>query len=100
MRLLFIILFVAQLTTLHAGEREWGERLITEKGCITCHDKDGKGTAPINPHLAGQWKAYMLKTMLDIQRQERKSAVMYPLIKDLTLPELRALATYYSVQTP
>lgn len=85
---------------LGANERELGERLISEKGCITCHDKSGRGTADINPNLGGQWKAYMVKTMVDIQKGIRQSAVMAPLVKDLTIEEIRAMAAYYSAQDP
>ena len=98
-KVIFVLLLSLAFLT-QAGERELGEKLIAEKGCISCHDKDGKGTAPINPHLAGQWKAYMVKTMVDIQKQTRISAVMYPLVKDLTIEEIRAMAAYYSVQSP
>ena len=85
---------------LGANERELGERLISEKGCITCHDKSGRGTADINPNLGGQWKAYMVKTMVDIQKGIRQSPVMAPLVKDLTIEEIRAMAAYYSAQDP
>lgn len=98
MKSLLIILLLCLGLGLGADERALGERLISEKGCLTCHDKDGRGIGDINPNLGGQWKAYMVKTMVDIQRQTRQSAVMYPLVKDLTIEEIRAMAAYYSVQ--
>lgn len=73
-----------------------GEALAKEKGCVACHALDGKATAPIYPHLKGQWERYLRLQLLAYQSGKRENAIMAGMVQGLSKAEIRALAAYYS----
>lgn len=63
-------------------------------GCTGCHQDSylGEGT---QPRLAGQWKEYMLQTMLDFRSRARgNNPGMSDLMKATAEDDLRAMAEY------
>lgn len=61
--------------------------------CATCHGAHAEGIGPF-PRLAGQHAPYLLKQLLVIQSVLRTAPVMHGVIKDLSKPQMQAVATY------
>ena len=63
-------------------------------GCTGCHQDSylGEGT---QPRLAGQWKEYLLQSMLDFRTQKRgNNPGMSDLMKATSEDDIRAMAEY------
>lgn len=61
--------------------------------CASCHGAHAEGMATF-PRLAGQHAPYLLKQLLAIQNALRAAPVMHGVVKDLSRPQMEALATY------
>lgn len=69
--------------------------------CIACHGKDGHGTSPTYPNLAGQNATYLESSMKAYRAGEREggmSAVMTPMAANLSDEDIVDIAEYYSQQ--
>ena len=69
--------------------------------CAVCHGTDGKSTANIYPHLAGQWASYLESSLKAYRAGERSggmSALMTPQATALTDQDIADIAAYYSQQ--
>lgn len=71
--------------------------------CTMCHGARGLSHAD-TPNLAGQYPVTIYKELLDFKTGARVSAVMAPLVADLSDADMRDLAAYYAylprVSTP
>jgi cytochrome c553 len=79
-----------------ARGRELYDRGIPDRGvpaCATCHGAGGAGSEPF-PRLAGQHAKYVAKQLAYIQTLVRAAPVMHGIVKDLTPPEIQAVAAY------
>lgn len=63
--------------------------------CVTCHGRDGIGTSPLFPNLAGQSAVYTIQQMENFRSGERPSEVMGIIAQPLTDQQIRELALYY-----
>ena len=61
--------------------------------CASCHGAQAQGNGPF-PRLAGQHAPYLLKQLLVIQSVLRTAPVMHGVIKDLSRPQMEAVAAY------
>jgi cytochrome c553 len=68
--------------------------------CVTCHGRNGVGTSPVFPNLAGQKSLYMIQQLEQFRSGARKSEVMNVVAKPLTDAEIEALANYYEGLKP
>jgi cytochrome c553 len=68
--------------------------------CVTCHGRNGVGTSPVFPNLAGQKSLYMVQQLEQFRSGARKSEVMNVVAKPLTDAEIEALANYYEGLKP
>jgi cytochrome c553 len=68
--------------------------------CVTCHGRNGVGTSPVFPNLAGQKSLYMIQQLQQFRSGDRKSEVMNVVAKPLTDEEIEALANYYEGLEP
>ena len=68
------------------------------KSCITCHGRDGIGTSPGFPNLAGQKSIYMMEQLTLYRDGKRQSDVMSIAVAKLTDNDIRAIAEYYEAQ--
>lgn len=68
--------------------------------CVTCHGRNGIGTSPVFPNLAGQKSLYMIQQLEHFRSGARKSEVMNVVAKPLTDAEIEALANYYEGLKP
>ena len=67
--------------------------------CTACHGVDGISNNPDWPHLNGQHYSYLLKQLQDLkQGTTRTSALMTPIIANLSNQDLQDLAKYYAKQ--
>ena len=94
-----IILFLAGSTTVMAAD---GEALYKGKACMTCHGAAGKEPImPLYPKIAGQNKEYLIQQMQDIKSGKRsngQSAVMKPMMTNVSDEEIIAIAEYLAKQ--
>jgi len=63
--------------------------------CTMCHGARGLSEAN-SPNLAGQYPIVIYKELADFKSGARVSAVMAPLVADLTDTDMRDLAAYYA----
>ena len=63
--------------------------------CTMCHGARGLSQAD-TPNLAGQYPITIYKELVDFKTGARASAVMAPLVVDLTDADMRDLAAYYA----
>jgi cytochrome c553 len=85
----------------HAGMMAAGEAASVGKGatlamaCTMCHG--ARGTSPAGtPHLAGQPASSTYKQLRDYASGHRRSAIMQPLVANLSDQDMRDLAAYYA----
>jgi cytochrome c553 len=63
--------------------------------CTMCHGARGLSQAD-TPNLAGQYPVTIYKELVDFKTGARASAVMAPLVADLSNGDMRDLAAYYA----
>lgn len=66
--------------------------------CVSCHGADGLPTVEKAPILWGQHMFYLLTQLKDYRAERRAHDIMTPIAKDLTDPDMKALATYFAAQ--
>jgi len=91
--LILVILFSSQL---HAGDAAKGKAKTLV--CAGCHGVDGNSMLAMNPKLAGQGEAYLIKQLKDFKSKERDNAVMFPMASMLSDEDIENVATYYASQ--
>jgi cytochrome c553 len=80
-------------------------RGIASQVCAACHAADGNSTAPANPKIAGQIPEYLHKQLADFKAQAgkkpaRESAIMAPMVANLSDADMKGLAAFYAGQNP
>ncbi len=76
---------------------------IAGQVCAACHAADGNSTAAANPKIAGQFPEYLHKQLADFKPQSgkkpaRDSAIMTPMVANLSEADMKSLAAYYAGQ--
>lgn len=66
--------------------------------CVSCHGAAGNSTISLNPKLAGQHQAYLVKQMEDFTKPARNNAVMTMIAKGLTSEDVNNVSAYLSTQ--
>jgi cytochrome c553 len=79
-----------------------GQR-IAGQVCAACHGADGNSVAAANPKIAGQLAEYLHKQLADFKapagkKPARESAIMTPLVANLSEDDMKSLAAYYAGQ--
>lgn len=82
----------------HTSPYEKGKVLAAE--CATCHGQDGNAKTPGTPTLAGQQPHYLVATILEYHRDDRKMTSMKSVMRDSDRFDLESLALYFAAQTP
>jgi len=68
--------------------------------CAGCHGENGVPVDPKTiPIIWGQQSSYLYKELHDYHSGDRKNPIMAPLVKDLSLADLRKLADYFAAKT-
>ena len=88
------------------GSIEKGKAFATGTGkalrCATCHGRDLKGLANV-PRLAGRSPSYIVRQLYDMQHGSRAgvgSRKMKPVVENLTIDDMVALAAYVASLAP
>jgi cytochrome c553 len=68
--------------------------------CVSCHGTDGAGITDDYPTLSGQHADYLEQALNDYRLGKRKNAIMAPFAQQLQKSDIKALAQYFSQQTP
>ena len=79
-----------------AKGKELFDKGLPDRGipaCMSCHGANAEGVADF-PRLAGQHAKYVVKQLNYIQTLVRSAPVMHGIVKDLSPPEIQALAAY------
>ena len=71
--------------------------------CAACHAADGNSVAAANPKIAGQFPEYLHKQLADFKAQggkkpARESAIMTPMVANLSAADMKNLSAFYSGQ--
>lgn len=66
--------------------------------CVSCHGAAGNSTISVNPKLAGQHQAYLVKQLMDFTKPSRNNAVMTMIAKGLTAEDVSNVSAYLSTQ--
>jgi cytochrome c553 len=81
-----------------AGDVAAGEAKVGP--CVTCHGRDGIGTAPQFPNLAGQSAIYMIQQLQAFRDGGRQSEMMSLVAQSLSDQDIEDLAAYYESLGP
>ena len=89
------------------GSLNRGKELVTTGGgktvaCALCHGETLQGSGDVPP-IAGRHPNYMVRQLWSIQNGERMgqpNAVMLPIVKNLTVDEMLAIAAYIASLAP
>ncbi len=68
--------------------------------CVACHGPDGVGILPDYPTLAGQHYDYIEQALKAYRAGKRQNAIMNGMAAALKDEDIRALAEYFSQQSP
>jgi cytochrome c553 len=79
----------------HPGAESVGRGATLALRCTMCHGARGLSPAD-TPNLAGQYPTVIYKQLVDFKTGARTSAVMQPLVADLSDADMRDLAAYYA----
>ncbi len=71
---------------------------ILAQKCDRCHGKNGDKPDADKPRIAGQRQPYLIKALLAYRNKERQNSMMYNMVAELSLVEIKAIAAYYSGQ--
>ena len=76
---------------------------IAAQVCAACHAADGNSIAPANPKIAAQIPEYLHKQLADFKPQAgkkpvRESAIMMPMVANLSEADMKGLAAFYAGQ--
>lgn len=83
-------------TAVHAADLAAG-KAKADAVCAACHGKDGNTPIdPSYPKIAGQYRDFLVRTLLDYQSGARKNAIMASQAQPLTRAEINDLAAYYA----
>jgi len=77
-----------------AGDKEAGK--TKSATCAGCHGNDGNSSIPLNPKIAGQSEAYLLKQLQEFKSKKRDNATMYGMVAGLSDQDMQDLAAYYA----
>lgn len=73
---------------------------VIDARCAVCHGREGESANAIYPRLAAQHPDYMVKQLMDFRDGRRKGDAMPEMAKDLTDPQIRELAAWFSSRPP
>jgi cytochrome c553 len=77
-----------------AGDSAAGRTVMVK--CQVCHGKDGLGTLPYAPNIAGQKYDYLFHSLMAYKTGERKSQMMSVVVKGLSKEDIANVAAYYA----
>ena len=97
-----IAAFFSSLPADTAAERQPARAALPEEQqqklqvCVSCHGEDGNSPLPENPRIAGQYRDYLHRALLDYKEGRRKNAVMLGMIGLLDEHDMKVFAAWFS----
>tara|TARA_B100002049_G_scaffold162498_1_gene121692 strand:+ start:288 stop:893 length:606 start_codon:yes stop_codon:yes gene_type:complete len=98
-KLVIVLLFIGSATTQLAfaqGNAAAGQTKAAL--CATCHGPEGNSELAINPKLAGQNAAYIIKQLKDYKAGVRSNPTMSAMVLNLSEEDMEDIAAWYSSQ--
>jgi len=95
-RLIFLLVLLAFGSNFAAAKGNPAAGRNKAQVCAACHGKDGNGTSPMFPRLAGQYPEYLVHTLQAYKNGDRSNAIMAPQAKNLSDQDIADLASYYA----
>ena len=77
-----------------AGDSIAGRTVMVK--CQVCHGKDGLGTSPYAPNIAGQKYDYLVHSLMAYKTGQRKSSMMSEIVEGLSKEDIANVAAYYA----
>ncbi len=68
--------------------------------CVSCHGAAGNSTISVNPKLAGQHEAYVVKQLNDFATPARNNAVMSTFAKMMNADDVKNVSAFLAAQKP
>jgi len=68
------------------------------QSCAACHGVNGVSATAMNPNLAGQSAAYLVKQLKEFKSKKRDNATMYGMAAGLSDQDMEDVAAYYASQ--
>lgn len=92
-----IALFFVTSGAALAGDVEAGK--VKSAACGGCHGMDGNSLIPMNPKLAGQNQAYIVKQVKDFKANTtRQNAIMFGMVAALSDEDAADIGAYFQAQ--
>ena len=88
------IVVAAVPKTVTAGDLAAGKQKAAS--CAACHGEEGASANPEWPNLAGQQRGYLIGALQAYKSGARRDPMMTDTAKDLSEPDINALAAYYA----
>ncbi len=66
--------------------------------CASCHAADGNSAIPVNPKLAQQHPAYLVKQLQEFKTGKRANPIMMPMASQLTDADMKNIAAWAGSQ--
>ena len=88
---------IASSSSTNEGDAAKGEE-IAAGVCAGCHNADGNSIIPINPSLAGQNAAYIVKQLMDFKAEEDGERMNVSELKAKSVTELTEIAEDLAVE--
>ena len=92
--------YFATSNPVKSGGKGTGTPPAAAATCVACHGADGVGITADYPTLAGQQPDYIEQALAAYRKGTRQNAVMNGMAAQLKDEDIRALAEYFSQQTP
>jgi cytochrome c553 len=92
----FIIAVGTTLAAGPAGAQDAAAGRQKALQCQACHGLDGLAKIPGAPHIAGQVKEYLIKSMTDYKTGARKNEMMSLVMPQVSAKDIEDLAAYYA----
>ena len=83
---------------LAGGDIEAGKKKAAEV-CAACHGLDGNSPNPAFPKIAGQYRTYLEKSLIEYKTGARKNAIMSGMAAALSTEDIENLSVYFSSQS-
>ena len=93
-RVFLLLIFILNASIVNAGDAKVGKHKSVV--CAACHGSEGISVHNTWPDLAGQDAQYLASQLKAFRDGARKSAMMYPMVFDLTDEDIDDIAAYYS----
>jgi cytochrome c553 len=91
---LLVLMLSTSGTVSAAGDIAAGKE--KSQTCVACHGTEGVSATPQFPTIAGQYRDYLYKSLIDYKAGKRKNPIMAGIVAALSDQDMQDLASYYA----